>query len=234
MTVNQAESAIQQRAFNVALHARTLTVLAWLQSAQVPVPEDGNAYAAQVASENGMETFDVELVRAADPHDWVLAEMLTRLQSGDTAGMSLVDFLPPGTVLALWHAMPPERRRYLRSVFGTVAGPAPSDEPVTPQRGRNEALAMLDRLVEGSDVEISAATDLLAMLVSSSAQVDVALAEMNGTPGAAQVRAARAFTQALLDAAEDDKNLDVGAWLDEHLPPMRAMPPKPTNDEEYA
>lgn len=164
--------AVQPRAFNVALHARTLTVLARLQAAEVLVPGGpGNPYAVEIAREAGYEAFDVELARAADPHDYGLAEILVRLQAGETAGMSLVDFVPPGTVLALWHAVPPDRRRYLRAVFGTAAGLLPPDaDPCAPREYPDEALATLDRLVEQSAQEINAAYDLLAMLVTSSAR----------------------------------------------------------------
>ena len=232
-TQENGHAPVEPRAFNVALHARTLMVLAHLQAAEVPIPSGpGNPYAVEMAREAGLEAFDIELIRAADRHDYVLAEILTRLQVGDTVGMSLVDFLPPDTVLALWHAMPPGKRRYLRAVFGTQAGLAPPEPHPTPKHIRDEALATLDRLLELSEQEINAAYDLLAMLVTSSQTVDAVLAEMNGTPGAEQVRAARAFTQDLLDAAEDDEEFDVTAWLDEHLPPVRPMPPMPTTEED--
>jgi hypothetical protein len=207
------------RAFDVVLKARTLRLLAQLTQEQIPINGD-REWVAQAAEEHGLSTFDYQLVVGATEYDWLLAEVLDRLANGDIAGLSLIDFVPPGTVLALWHALPAPERRYLRAVFQTVAGPEPREA---------DRLALLDRLVAGAAEEISAAATLLQLLTATDSAVDAALQELAGGDGENQLPAAvavqaRTEVQDLLAAVAT--GADPTAWMDQHHPP-RPLPPRP-------
>jgi hypothetical protein len=201
----------------VVLKARTLRLLARLTMYAVPINGD-RAWVAQAAADHGLSSFDYQLVAGASEYDYLLAEVLDRLANGDIAGLSLIDFMPPGTVLALWHALPVAQRRYLRAVFGTVTGPAPREA---------DRLALLDRLVDGAAEEISAAATLLQLLTATDSAVDAALQELaagdgeNQLPAAVAVQA-RAEVQDLLAAVAT--GTDPAAWMDEHHPARK--PPK--------
>jgi hypothetical protein len=194
--------------------SRTLVVLACLTWDTVPVNPD-NAWITEACDRLDLGTFDRGLALGAGPYQWLLAEILTRLQRGDIAGLSLVDFIPPGVVLALWHALPQEDRRYLRAVFGTAAITCPEDD---------DRLEVLDRLVAKSAREVAAADQLLDMVLDTNSTVDQALAELGDEPSADAVQAARALTQDMLAAVAT--GADPRAWLDEEFPEQE-MPPQP-------
>jgi hypothetical protein len=207
---------ISDRAFAVAVKTRTLTLLARLTAEEVPVNGDRSWVEAAVArADPPFSPYEAHLVEAADEYDWLMAEILLRLYNGDTAGMSVVDFIAPGTVLALWHALPADRRRYLRMVFGTEMGP--------PGASKRDRLALLDRLVDGAGEEVPAALDLLAIITSPSPVVEEALEELATANVPASVAGdaagvARDFTQRLL-AGEDPDALIDEFWPEREVPP---------------
>jgi hypothetical protein len=184
-----------------------LALLAQLTTDQVPVNGD-RGWVAAACAEHGLGTFDTQLALAATAHDWLLAEVLARLANGAMAGLSLIDFVPPDTVLALWHALPAAKRRYLRSVFGTVAGPAG-------KQAEQDRLAVLDRLVASAEEEVHAADMLLSMLVATNQRIDHALAGLDVDEADLPVEAvqqARGLTQAMLAAVAAGE--DPAAWLE--------------------
>jgi hypothetical protein len=214
--------AIPERAFEVAVQVRRLTLLARLTQHHVPVNGDRSwVQAAIQEADPPITPYEEHLITTAGEFDWLLAEILLRLYNGDTQGLSLVDFIEPGTVLALWYALVPDRRRYLRAVFGTEAHPTPEDR---------DRLAALDRLVAQGATEVPAALDLLGVITSPNPVVEQVLAD----PDAAALPAADAAT--LLDLREFAQDLlaagspeAVVALIDERWP-VRTPPPRPNEE----
>ena len=151
--------------------------------------------------------------RDGDEFDWLLAEVLLRLYNGDTAGLDLVDFIAPNTVLALWFALIPEKRRYLqdgvRDRGGTPrGGPARDPRPVLVNAGE----------------EVPAAIDLLGIITTPNPVVEELLAgeDMPELP-ADVLLDLRQFSRQLLTAKSPEQ---VATLIDERWPP-RQLPPRP-------
>jgi hypothetical protein len=128
-----------------------------------------------------------------------------------------VDFISPSTVLALWYALRPDKRRYLRAVFGTEAHPTPEDA---------DRLTALDRLVKRAGDEVPAALDLLAILTTPNPVLERAFEEFAAAGvstdlPADTLRDLRGFTQQLLraDDPEEVAALVNARWPDRELPP---------------
>ena len=205
---------IPERALEVAAQARRLTLLARLTQDEVPVNGDRSWVQAAIDRANPPITpYECSLIETASEFDWLLAEVLLRLYNGDTAGLDLVDFIAPNTVLALWFALIPEKRRYLRMVFGTAAGPREADR-----------LAILDRLLDNAGEEVPAAINLLGIITTPNPVVEELLAGEDLPEVPADVLLdLRQFSRQLLTAQTSEQ---VATLIDERWP-QRELPPKP-------
>jgi hypothetical protein len=205
---------ITDRALEVAAQVRRLTLLARLTQREVPV--NGDRSWVQHAIEEAdppISDFELSLIETASEFDWLLAEVLLRLYNGDTAGLDLVDFIAPNTVLALWFALRPDKRRYLRMVFGTAT------QADTRDRDR---LAVLDRLINTAGEEVPAAIDLLGIITTPNPVVEEVLADTPDLP-ADVLLDLRQFSRELLAAKSPEQ---VATLIDERWP-ERELPPKP-------
>lgn len=207
---------IPERALEVAAQVRRLTLLARLTQNEVPVNGDRSWVQHAIdEADPPITDFEASLIETASEFDWLLAEVLLRLYNGDTAGLDLVDFIAPNTVLALWYALMPEKRRYLRMVFGTAAHP-PDD--------KTNRLAILDRLVSSAGEEVPAAIDLLGIITTPNPVVEELLQQADLPEVPADVLLdLRQFSRQLLASQTPDQ---VAALIDERWP-QRELPPKP-------
>ena len=209
---------IPERALEVAAQFRRLTLLARLTQDEVPVNGDRSWVQAAIDRSNPPITpYECSLIETAEEFDWLLAEVLLRLYNGDTAGLDLVDFIAPNTVLALWFALIPEKRRYLRMVFGTAAH-------FPDENNKSNRLAVLDRLLDNAGEEVPAAIDLLGIITTPNPVVEELLAgeDMPELP-ADVLLDLRQFSRQLLTAKSPEQ---VATLIDERWPP-RQLPPRP-------
>jgi hypothetical protein len=206
---------IPERAFEVAAQVRRLTLLARLTQHHVPVNGDRSWVQHAIAdADPPMTPFEQNLIETAGEFDWLLAEVLLRLYNGATAGLDLVDFIAPNTVLAIWFALRPDKRRYLRAVFGT-ATQADTGDP--------DRLAVLDRLVNTAGEEVPAAIDLLGIITTPNPVVEEVLADADTDLPVDVLLDLRQFSRELLTADSPDA---VQTLIDERWP-ERELPPKP-------
>ena len=209
---------IPDRALEVAAQVRRLTLLARLTQHERPINGDRCwVHGSPRPREPADHAYECNLIETASEFDWLLAEVLLRLYNGDTAGLDLVDFIAPNTVLALWFALIPEKRRYLRAVFGTAAHPP--DE-----NNKSNRLAVLDRLLDNAGEEVPAAIDLLGIITTPNPVVEELLAgeDMPELP-ADVLLDLRQFSRQLLTAQTSEQ---VATLIDERWP-QRELPPKP-------